>query len=73
MSVIHFKLLLFLFWLPHGTWGSQARDQIQDVAVTYATTVAILANYCAGPGIKPVSQCSRDAIGPTVLQWEFLS
>ena len=27
--------------------------------------------HCAGPRIKPVSQCFRDAINPTALQWEL--
>ena len=29
--------------------------------------------HCAGPGIKPVSQCSRDAVDPIAPQWEFLN
>ena len=32
----------FLFWLPYGTWSSQARDQIPATIETYTTAVATL-------------------------------
>ena len=28
--------------------------------------------HCAGPGIKPVSQCSQETIDPIMPQWELL-
>ena len=28
--------------------------------------------HCVQPGIKPASQCSRDATNPIVPQWELL-
>ena len=46
-----------LFWPPHSTWSSQARDQIRATVVTH-TMAAVMPDpltHCAGRGIEPVS------------------
>ena len=42
-------LFLYLFWLPHSVWSSQARDQIRASVGTYAATLAVLdpLTHCA--------------------------
>ena len=64
--------LFFLFWLPHSIWSSQARDQIQATAVTYARDAATpdLLTHCVRLRIKPASWHCRDAADPVVLQQE---
>ena len=42
---IYFLLKKNFFWLPHGTWCSQARDQIWSIAVTQDAASATL---CCG-------------------------
>ena len=57
-------------WLPCSIWGSQARarDQIWAAVLTYAEAAARALTYCAGLGMEPASQGSRDAANPIVLQ-----
>ena len=38
--------LFFLFWLPHGIWSSQTRDQIWATVVTYAAAVGSFNLLC---------------------------
>ena len=33
-------VFFFLFWPPHSTWSSQARDQIQAAVATEASAAA---------------------------------
>ena len=56
---------LLLFFLPHGMWSSQARDQIWASVVIYAAAAAtpVLTQY-ARLRIKPVSRRCRDTINP---------
>ena len=65
------EFFFFLFWLPHGTWSSWARDHIPAAVVTSAATPDPL-SHCAGLEIEPASQCSRDTTNPIVLQQELL-
>ena len=69
--VAKYKYVLFWFFpfrLPHSIPSSQARDGIRAVVVTYAAAAATLdpLTRCAGPGIEPASQHSRDTADPTV-------
>lgn len=48
--------------------SSQAKDQIQAAAVTFAGS----STRCTRPEIKPASQCSREAPNPNAPQWELL-
>ena len=63
-----FCFVRFLFWLPHGIWSFWAQDYIQATVATYAAVAVTLDP--AGLGIEPVSWHWRDAIDPTVPQWE---
>ena len=55
----------FFFCLPPGLWSSWARDQIGCSSTGFSTP-------CAGPGIEPAAQGSRDtAANPTVPQREL--
>ena len=65
---ILFFFLVFLFWLPHGIWSSQARGQIRAAVATYA--IDPLTRY-AGLGIEPVSWHNRDAVNPVAPQQEL--
>lgn len=60
-------LLFFFFWLHCGIWSSWgARDQIGTTVATWFTAVAMPdLNPLCGPGIKPASQCPRDAPIPS--------
>ena len=60
----------FLFRLPHGTWSSQARDQIRAAVTTYATAAVLLDPliHSAGLGIEPASRPYGDAT--IASQWE---
>ena len=57
----------------HGTWSSEARNQIQATVVTYAAAVATIDPliHCTGPGIQPVSWRYRDAANPVAPQQEL--
>ena len=58
----------FLFWPPHGIWSSGARDQIwAEAATMHCSDTRSLTHY-ARPGIKPVSQCFRNAANPVMPQ-----
>ena len=61
------KKIFFSFWLSHGIWSFWARDQIRTVATTYAGSLT----HCVGPGIKPMSEHSRDATNPVAPQQEL--
>ena len=65
----------FLFWLPQGTWSSQARDHIWAAVASYtaAAATANLLIHCVGPRIKSLSWCCRDAADPLVPQQELQS
>ena len=68
-----FLFFSFLFWLPHGIWSSQDRDQIRASVATYATAAATrgpLTPLC-WPRIKPASWCCGDAADPVVPQREL--
>ena len=64
----------FCFWLPQGTWNSQARDHSQASVSVSTTAIAMLdpLTHRAGPGFEPVSWCCRDAADPIVPQQELL-
>ena len=55
----------FVFWLLHGIWSSQARDQT-DCGNTGSLT------HSAGPGIKPVSHSFQDTVDPIAPHQECL-
>ena len=38
-DLIYSSAFFFFFWLPHGIWSSQARDQILLHANTYSLTI----------------------------------
>ena len=61
----------FFFWLPHGIWSPQARDQMGATVLTYTTAAAMpdCLTHCEAPGIETASQCYRDAADPIVPQW----
>ena len=66
----------FLFWPPHGTWSSQARDQIWAAVATYTAAAAMPypLTHCAGLGIEPVSWCCRNPLvvgTPTISYYSF--
>ena len=68
-SFIRSFILSFSFLSTHSIWSSQ--DQIQATVVTYVTAIRSLA-HSTRPGIKPVSQSSRETADPIAPQQELL-
>ena len=70
-----FNFFFFFFVYPVAYGGPEARDHTQAEAEIYAAGVAIpdLLTHCAGPGIKSVSWCCRDAADPVGPQRERLN
>ena len=68
-----FVFVLFYACIRGIMQSSWARDHIQAAFITYAATVATLdpLTHGAGPGIKPLSWCCRDATNPIAPQWEL--
>ena len=61
---LSFLFFFFLFWPPHGTWSSLARDQNR------ATTPNRSLTHHPGLGVESESQSCRDALDPIEPQRE---
>ena len=74
-TIFTFFFFFLLFWLPHGIWNSQARDQICATVVAYTTARAKPdpLTRCAKRGMQPASWHCRDTANPIAPQWELAS
>ena len=74
-SICLIDITCFFFWLAHGKWSSQARDQIRVAAVTHATLAAMLdfLTHCVGLGIEHASWHCQEATDAIAPQQEILS
>ena len=66
-------LLAFLAALWHVAFLGQGSDPSISCNLCHNCGNTRFLTHCAGLGIEPVSQCSRDATDPIVPQWELLT
>ena len=66
VAVSFLTSLQYMEFLGQGSDPSHSCDLHHGYGDTGSAT------HCAGPGIKPVSQCSRDATDPVAPQRELL-
>ena len=61
----------FLFWPLCSMWKflGQGSDPSHSCDLCHSSDNPL--THCAGPGIEPVSWCSRDASDPVAPQWEL--
>lgn len=59
------ELFLFFFFYHPVVYGLPSVE-------TYACQILVSLSHCAPPGLKPVTQSSRDAANLFVPQWELL-
>ena len=72
VNLLRSFLFFFLFRAPHGTWSSQARNQIKAACTPYMTAAPMrLLNPLSWAGTEPVSQHCGDAADPAAPQWEL--
>ena len=69
------SFFFFLFWATprHMKFPGQGSDLSCSCNLHHSCGNARFLPHCAKPGIKPVSQHSRDATNPTVTQKELLN
>ena len=70
---VFLSFFLFFFGLPaaYGIPGSGIRSELQLWPILSCSNAGSL-THCARPGIKPASQCSRNAAHPVEQQQELL-
>lgn len=71
-SCIHSRFI-FLSWPPlqHIEFLGQGSDPNYNFGPHHSCHNGGALTQCAGPGIKPVPHCSRDATDPFVWQWKL--
>ena len=69
----NYTIFFLFFWLSHGIWSSQAKNQIQAAVVTYATAATMpgALTQSVGPGMELVSWHYRNTTNPVAPQWEL--
>ena len=72
------SLSLFLSFFPpflaaqwHMEFPGQGSDLSRSCHQNCSCGNVRSLTHCAGPGIKPVSQCSQEAADPVATQWEL--
>ena len=66
-----FGLVSFLAAPQHMEFLGQGSDRIHSCDPSHSCINTRSLTHCARSGIKPTSQCSKDAAYPTVPQWEL--
>ena len=61
----------FLTTPQHMEFPGQGSDPSRGCNLSHSCSNTGSLTHCAGPGIKPVTQCSQDAADPVVPQQEL--